>query len=327
MISSAVIILSSVFAGIAFLLKNYTEYEITDIFVSNPIYPILMVTLLVAVTVCMFAVHFWWRHSTTAQYKQRIQERNNEELLAEIQLKDKRIKELTASNEFLSKAIHRDNKLIPAMYNALSDFLSDSDDVVTARAGNKGTNLLAELSEIMQERKDMIIKIQKDYKSLPSTGIERVDNILNYMMQKASEKEIQFDFVLDGSVKEIAESVITKSALETLLADLIENAIIAVAQSDCKKVLVTMGIVNSCLEITVNDSGIPFDAEVLSNLGKIKSTTHADTGGSGIGYMTIFEILRECKASLVISEPAPMPFSFTKSVKVVFDGKGEFVVK
>jgi len=36
--------------------------------------------------------------------------------------------------------------------------------------------------------------------------------------------------------------------------------------------------------------------------------------------MTIFEILKESNASLVISEQAPMQFSFTKSVKVVFAG-------
>jgi len=35
-----------------------------------------------------------------------------------------------------------------------------------------------------------------------------------------------------------------------------------------------------------------------------KSATHADTGGSGISYMTIFGILNEGGASLIITEYA-----------------------
>ena len=82
-----------------------------------------------------------------------------------------------------------------------------------------------------------------------------------------------------------------------------------------------MGIADNCLEVNIQDSGIPFEAETLTNLGVKKSTTHADTGGSGIGYMTVFEILKECGASLTITEYAPENYSFTKAVKIRFDGK------
>jgi C4-dicarboxylate-specific signal transduction histidine kinase len=119
---------------------------------------------------------------------------------------------------------------------------------------------------------------------------------------------------LAGSVKCITESGVTKQKLETLLADLIENAIIATSYSTYKRIFVTMGIVDDCLEINIQDSGIPFEVEVLANLGLVKSTTHADTGGSGIGYMTIFEILRKYAASLTITEYIPENYAFTKSI-------------
>jgi light-regulated signal transduction histidine kinase (bacteriophytochrome) len=181
----------------------------------------------------------------------------------------------------------------------------------------------------------MISKIQRGHKTLPSTEMERIDTILNYMSLKASEKDIQFDVVITGKIKSTAESVISKQQLETLLADLIENAIIAVSHSDCdsngnnsafRKILVTMGIAEGCYEINVQDSGIPFEAETLGDLGLKRMTTHGDRGGSGIGYMAIFKILGENSASLIISEQVPENHTFSKSIKVRFDDKSEFVI-
>jgi signal transduction histidine kinase len=263
----------------------------------------------------------------TKLYQQRLEEHNIEKYLAEIEEKDKKITELCESNDFLSKVVHRDNKLIPAMYNAVNSFLGCPENM---DAKTEGMNFLNELEEIMQERKEMILKNQREYKSFPSTEIERIDAILNYMALRAAENDIEFDFVLAGSVKDIkdiVEDVIPKQKSETLLADLIENAIIATSSSTRRRILVTMGIVDDCHEITVQDSGIPFEAETLAKLGVEKSTTHADSGGSGIGYLTVFEILNESGASLTITEYAPESYVFSKSVKVRFDKKSEYIIK
>jgi len=272
-------------------------------------------TLLV-INICTLGIYFWWRYHTTALYRQRINERDTENYVAQI-------KELSESNTLLSKAVHRDNKLIPAMYNAVHDFLSPTEHIDMEA---KGLAIRSELEEIMQERKNMILQMQRAHKSLPSTKIERIDNILNYMLLRAGENNIEFDFVLAESVNDVVERVIPKARLETLLADLTENAIIATSHSTYKRILVTMGVVDDCLEITIQDSGIPFEAETLSNLGVKKHTTHADTGGSGIGYITIFEILKERNASITITEHIPESYAFTKSVKVRFDGKFEYVI-
>jgi len=324
-VSIPIITITSVYYSMSYLLRNFTVYEVVEIMEENPSYAVFIILLFVVTTLCLLAVNFWWRYYTDIRYKQRMVERNKKEHLAEMQGKDNKINTLTECNDFLSKAIHRDNKLIPAMYNALADYLSISSNDLTAESKAKGENILAELNDIMQERKDMIIKIQRDYKPLPTTGIERVDNILNYMLVKASENDIQFDFVL-GDIKDISKNIIAKQALETLLSDLIENAIIAVNHSDFKKILVSVGKVGKSLEITIQDSGIPFETGTLANLGKIKSTTHKETGGSGIGYITIFEILNESKASLIIKEQAQRQYSFTKSVKIRFDGRMDFIV-
>jgi len=275
------------------------------------------------INTCTFGIYFWWRNNTTVLYQQRIKERDMKSYITENEEKDSQIKELLESNNLLAKTVHRDNKLIPAMYNAVDDFLSHSE---SENEKAKGLSILSGLEELIQERKNMILKTQREHKKLPSVKIERIDNILNYMYLLATEKNIEFDVVLVGNIKDIDDGIIPKSRLETLLADLIENAIIATSYNVYKRILVTMGIVDDCLEITVQDSGIPFEVETLTKLGVEKSTTHADTGGSGIGYMTIFEILKESAASLTITEYAPENYAFAKAVKVRFDGKSEHIV-
>ena len=285
---------------------------------------ILLHFTLVASNICTLGIYFWWRYHTTALYQQQLKERTIQEQQAEIEEKDMQIKSLLESNNFLSKTVHRDNKLIPAMYEAVNSCLNHSEDTTV---NTKGIDILGELEEIMQEREGMILQVQRERKVLPSTKIERIDTILNYMLSKATENNIEFDFVLANNIKGIAENVISKQKLEILLADLIENAIIATSYSAYKRIQVTMGIVDDFLEISVQDSGIPFEAETLANLGLRKATTHGDTGGSGIGYMTIFEILNESDSSLTITEYAPEDYAFTKTITIRFDGKSEYATK
>lgn len=83
---------------------------------------------------------------------------------------------------------------------------------------------------------------------------------------------------------------------------------------------------NENYQITVFDSGVDFEIDTLSKLGKERVTTHADNGGSGIGFMTTFETLRKAYASLMITEFAhKTPFS--KSVSIIFDGENSFIIQ
>jgi hypothetical protein len=295
---------------------------------------------LLAMNMCTVGIHFWWRNHMSLVYQQRLKERVIQEYQIEMDEKDEAIRELSECNELLAHAVHRDNKLIPALYHAVNSFINDSQGIAKGEAQARGTRILADLDEIMQERKEMITGMQREHTPLPSTGIERVDNVLNYAFQRATEKGIQFDFIAAANVaatniKDSAEAGITKQDLEALIAELLENALTAVGESPYKRILVTMGIVGDCLEITVQDSGMPFDLEILANLGVKKATTHADTGGSGIGYLSIFSILKQCQASLLIAEQAPekpedsekpQDHTFSKSIKVRFDGRSQFVI-
>ena len=69
-----------------------------------------------------------------------------------------------------------------------------------------------------------------------------------------------------------------------------------------------------------------FEIATLAKLGKECVTTHAENGGSGIGFMTTFETLRKAHASLVITEfENKTPFS--KSIAFIFNGDNNFIIQ
>ena len=67
--------------------------------------------------------------------------------------------------------------------------------------------------------------------------------------------------------------------------------------------------------------------QTLLKLGLELATTHKDQGGTGIGFITTFETLKETKASLVIEENHPEnDKDYTKCVSIKFDGKNEYKI-
>ena len=57
------------------------------------------------------------------------------------------------------------------------------------------------------------------------------------------------------------------------------------------------------------------------------ATTHKEEGGTGIGFITTFETLKETKGTLIIEEKHPMKENdFTKTLIFRFDGKAEYKI-
>ena len=86
-----------------------------------------------------------------------------------------------------------------------------------------------------------------------------------------------------------------------------------------------LGLIDGVYSVYIYDSGIEFEIETLINLGNKPSTTHADDGGTGMGFMNTFDTLRKSKASLIIEEYGkPSKDNFTKVIKIIFDNKNEY---
>ena len=148
------------------------------------------------------------------------------------------------------------------------------------------------------------------------------------MQEEARKKSINFDLKLNTSINPLLENVVSKDKFETLIGDHLKDAIIAVESSKAsyKSILVTFGLIDGMYEFSVYDTGIEFEIDTLLKLGKEQVTTHKEEGGSGIGFITTFETLKECKASLIIEEYNPEATNYTKSVNIRFDGKNQYKI-
>lgn len=281
------------------------------------IIPIFLVLL------CAILVLFWWRKKITQTYLERLKAEEIQDLHNSIDDKDNRIKYLEQQNEILSKIIHKDNKLIPAMELVVREYANNP-----LQNEEDGEKLIEEISKISKERCGIIEKYKNSGKKLSLTNVFSIDTMFNYMLNKAISYNIDFDVGLSGSVQFMIENVIHESDLNTLLADLIENAIIATKVVTTKKVIVNIGILDGCYFIDVIDSGTPFGIETLNSLGIKKVTTHKDEGGSGIGMLNTFDLAKKANASIIIKEYTPNDkFSFTKKVSIRFDEKHQYIIE
>lgn len=169
----------------------------------------------------------------------------------------------------------------------------------------------------------------KEKKLLPLTKISGIDILFDYYAKQFSDDNIVFNLMLDGSIKYMVDNVIKQSQLETLITNHLNDARIAVncSNNTYRHITAMIRPKNDYYEFTVFDSGIPFEVDTLVRLGTKRVTTHADTGGSGIGFETTFEIMREYNASLIISEQEESNIDFSKSVSVQFDGKNQYIIE
>ena len=285
-----------------------------------------------------FSLIFWIRHEARAVYLNRLRETEFDRMEESLRDAEKEIAVLQQDNERLAAVIHRDNKLIPAMVASArqcisATALSQSSDSAAPAAALLET--ARQLEKVYAERMSAVIQYESHDNPLDKTGLASLDAILSYMQRRASAQSTRFTLTtLSDLPEELAKASVDRGHFGTILADLTENALIAV-QNDggAKAVDVTIGSdEKGHLCLSVSDSGAPFAPEVLKLMGKRRITTHRDTGGSGIGLMTLFRLLKEYRASFRLEDfsrrqdSAPFDGEFTKRVTVTFDGAGKTAV-
>lgn len=273
--------------------------------------------------VCAIALWFWWKNRMTKEYMEQLRQRERQELESIILSKDDEIAMLKKENETFSKIIHKDNKLIPAMELAVKEALCavahNNDPTERILRTEK---VLAQLETVSAERTGIISNYEHTDHRLPSTGVLTFDALFSYMLHKASAKDVSLELDFDETVNELIPSVISQEDASTLLADLLENAIIAAGENEHSRcVRVEFDKRDTCPCICISDSGAPFPDEVKQSWGKQRVTTHADSGGSGIGMMTTYEICKRYRASFWVAD-LDSDTIYTKCVSVCFDGIG-----
>ena len=249
-------------------------------------------------------------------YKQKMLVKDLEETKAELEDKKKEVAELEKENLEFSKVSHSIAHKQKALEYKLNELSMKSEIADEIDLKDRIENLSADL------RKETVVVLDK-------TGIPEIDDMLAFMQSECVKNKIDFQLQLSGNIYKMINHHVSKEELEILLADHIKNAIIAIGYGDNinKSILVRLGKLDGHYGLYVYDSGIEFEIKTLLNLGKKPSTTHKDSGGTGMGFMNTFDTLRKHKASFVIEEYGkPVKDNFTKALKFKFDGKNEFKI-
>lgn len=252
-------------------------------------------------------------------YKQKMLIKDLKETKEELENKKKEIAELEAENIRISKKRHTIVHKQKSLEYKLSELLTKT-EISTEDA--------TEIKERLEKLKNDIYD-EKEIIELDKTGVTIIDDMLKCMQAECQKYKIEFTLVLKGNIHYMINNLISKEELETLLADHIKDAIIAVNHTDNinKSILVKLGNIDGIYGLYIYDSGVEFKKETLDNLGKKPVTTYSTEGGTGMGFMNTFDTLRKHKASLIIEEIGkPSVENYTKVLMIKFDGKNEFLV-
>ena len=287
--------------------------------INIEISPYIGLIIICSVILCAIALFIWWKRGITLQYRELVKERNAKDYERVIAEKDLFIKQLLEDNEMMASTIHRDNKLLPSLINAVELYMESSGDIPAG-----GENLLNEINRLHDVRSHVLTKSSYLKNKKLYEEISTFAGIIEYMKTKALKSGIQFDAIIKNDAMRILGSIIPPLSLCTLLVELIENAITSALTSEEKRILATIRYENGAYELCVHDSGILFDTNTLLSLGIKRTSTGQGSGGSGIGYMTIFQIIKACNASIIIKEIKPGHSIFTKSIDIRFDKKSEY---
>lgn len=263
---------------------------------------------------CGLAMIIWWKKHVTNNYLKQINKRNEMLYEKRIEALDAERKQLSEQNEELAKIIHRDNKLIPALVSAVERLIEKSSDKTDLQ------DLINQLESLSAEHKHIIENYNVQSDTIPEIENTAVSAVIHYLNGRAAQTGVSFKADADdGCIKQLLEIISDQTELNTILCDLGENAIIAAKDVEEGKLYIAFDKDNGGAPcISFYDNGAKFDNKVIANLGKKKITTHLKDGGSGIGLMTLFEILNKYNASFYLNEKLENGL-YTKCVKVMFD--------
>lgn len=291
-------------------ITNFTFFLLRKVFIS-----IILVSIIMFITISK---------SFQQYYKHRLLLKELDSTKAELDQMNKNNKDLEKENIEINKVNHTLSHKLKALEHKINKLLMNEEIAKELS--------IVEKNKIKENFEDISKEVYKEKAivSLTKTEIPNIDNMLELMQEECIKNKIEFELQIIGNIFHMTNNYISKEELEILIADHVKDAIIAINHSDneYRSILVRLGKIDNCYSLYIYDSGIEFEEETLKNIGKKPSTTHAEEGGTGLGFMNTFDTLRKHNASLIIKEISkPCKNNYTKVLMIKFDGKNNFQVK
>lgn len=279
-----------------------------------------LLSFLIQLLACLLLIPFivWWRSQLTKSYRQYLKDAETRELRA-------KVAQLSEDNQRQSQIVHKDNKLITAMTSSVLNFVEQSPDYSPEHLAAYSQSLHKELLSLSSHRQDSLSRLSGTVTGQFHTGYMMLDSVLNLQAKQAKDCAIAFSVAYNADFFTKVFSFIDEEQLTHIVADLVQNAIIATKEMSNKSVDISFVLSPHAPSIQISDSGESFPIVVLNNLGQQRCSQHLHDGGSGIGLMDIWTLKNTAKATLLIEE-FPDGAKFTKRIHLIFDKKNRYLI-
>lgn len=314
-------------------LKSKLNNEITEIVIINISTMVILLycligtideitrNLFISFIILSITMIITIQRTLTMYYKQKLLKETMKDYERELVEKDKEIERLKNEKFNISKITHEFYNRQRALEMSVKDNLSNMETAEELGAIDRIQDLTKEYSQKLEAIKSLPI--------LPLTEVPEIDDMFKYMQTECNKNKIEFRLKIVGDMFYLVNHIIFKNKLATMIGDHIRDAIIAInfSKATDREIFVILGIKDKKYELCIYDTGIEFEIDTLLKLGLEQVTTHKDTNGSGIGFLTTFETLNEIKASLIIKELSNLEENhYTKAVIIRFDNKHQYKI-
>lgn len=270
---------------------------------------------------------YWWNYRITQTYRKFLQKNELDTLNHLIEKQNQEILYYKGEADYLAELIHRDNKMIPAITRTIL-YSYENHLPLDLSEWETDSPLCEKLKQLYDERMDALETHQKKVLDCPPTGFDTVNATLSFMKSEAQNAGIPFHVVLFDNLVSTIPGKISEDDFNHMLSDLLANALNACRNVSNASIQVYLGKMDGISTIKICNTGTVFAMETLNCLGLAKHTTHPNTGGSGIGLMSIWKIKQKYAATLLIDENIDTDTASTYTyMNILFNGKNHYMIQ
>lgn len=217
--------------------------------------------------------------------------------------------------------------MIPIVYNAIKESYENQTPLDFSQ-WEFDSVMYQNLKQLYSERGNLLKEQEQRRNPLPQTAFELTNATISYMYSDAKNAGIPFQVVLFDDLTSTIPEKISVEDFSHMLSDLLSNALNACRDAVSPSIQIYLGKTEGISTIRISNTGSIFHVDTLQNLGIARHTTHADTGGSGIGLMDIWRIKEKYKATLLIEESTEESSgAIYTCINILFNRKNHYIIQ
>lgn len=268
---------------------------------------------------------YWWNYHITQTYIKYLKKNEIDSLNLLLEERNQEILSLRNENDKLARIIHKDNKILPALgMFILTSY--ENDLTIDLSAFDSKSSLCLNLKQLYEERVQILKHYQTEFSALPQTSFASVNAILSYMQTECKKQNTPYQVILFDDLTSTIPDKISEYDFVHVLSDLLSNAINACKNVPSGSVQIFLGTIDDISTIKIQNTGNLFHIDTLKYLGQTRHTTHADTGGQGIGLMDLWQLKEKYKATLFIDENTLSSSVYT-CMNILFNHNNHYLIQ